>query len=331
MSAELGRVPEPVGWLDNRNFIVPPDIIPVRRVSPQPHKPRTLCQHRAEGTPVCRAGGRDWFGDHVFVDAHAPDLRNACGTSFTAHASCLVGLLLLLAGPDPTVPQRVSAPLRMPAFVAVMAGGPAGSTGSPTFAAPDRSKRADKAHVAQADPRRKPSAAPDTAATGDANPDEDFARSEPVEAAQTAVSAGDPPNDTNASSSDHDAGGANGGGDGGSPAGGNGAGPGGGGTGPGMSPGPYRLGQGIEPPRKIKHVAPVYPEGALAIRALGTVVIEATVGSDGKVHEAKVVHSIAALDQAALDAVRQWEFTPSSLNGVPVAVIVTILVQFAIH
>jgi protein TonB len=61
------------------------------------------------------------------------------------------------------------------------------------------------------------------------------------------------------------------------------------------------------------------------------VIVEATVGADGKVHEAKIVHSIPPLDQAALDAVRQWEFAPSRLNGVPVAVIVTILVQFAIH
>jgi protein TonB len=99
----------------------------------------------------------------------------------------------------------------------------------------------------------------------------------------------------------------------------------------GMSPGPYRAGQGIEPPRKIKDVAPLYPPAALTARAFGTVIVEATVGADGKVHDARVVHSIPSLDQAALDAVRQWEFEPSRLNGTPVAVIVTVLVQFAIH
>ena len=61
------------------------------------------------------------------------------------------------------------------------------------------------------------------------------------------------------------------------------------------------------------------------------VLIEAVVGTDGKVQEAKVIHSVPLLDQAALDAVRQWEFTPSRLNGVPVAVIITVIVQFAIH
>jgi protein TonB len=98
-----------------------------------------------------------------------------------------------------------------------------------------------------------------------------------------------------------------------------------------MSPGPYKVGNGIEPPRKIKDVAPVYPATALTQRTFGTVVVEAIVGPDGKVHDARVMHSVAGLDDAALDAVRQWEFLPSRLNGVPVAVIVTILVQFAIH
>jgi TonB family protein len=98
-----------------------------------------------------------------------------------------------------------------------------------------------------------------------------------------------------------------------------------------MSPGPYRLGQGIEPPRKVKDVRPIYPSGAMALRALGTVVIEAIVGADGKVHEAKVLHSIPELDRAALDAVQQWEFAPARLNGAAVAVIVTVLVKFSLY
>ena len=106
---------------------------------------------------------------------------------------------------------------------------------------------------------------------------------------------------------------------------------GGGSSGIALSPGPYRPGQGIEPPRKIKDVAPIYPSGALAVRAIGTVVIEAIVGADGKVHEATVVYSIPQLDRAALDAVRQWEFAPSRVNGVAVAVIVTVMVKFSLY
>ena len=44
--------------------------------------------------------------------------------------------------------------------------------------------------------------------------------------------------------------------------------------------------------------------------------------------DAKVVHSIPLLDQAALDAVRQWEYTPTLLNGVPVPVLVTVTINF---
>jgi protein TonB len=94
---------------------------------------------------------------------------------------------------------------------------------------------------------------------------------------------------------------------------------------------PMRVGGGIEPPRKIKDVRPVYPQNALTDHSRGTVLIEAIIGTDGKVQDAKVLQSVPLLDQAALDAVRQWEFMPSRLNGVPVAVIITVIVQFAIH
>jgi protein TonB len=107
--------------------------------------------------------------------------------------------------------------------------------------------------------------------------------------------------------------------------------PGGTGTSRAGSPAPLRLVGGIQPPRKIKDVKPVYPQGALSDQARGSVVIEAVVGVDGKVTDAKVIQSVPLLDQSALDAVRQWEFLPSRLNGVPVAVIITVIVQFAIH
>jgi protein TonB len=48
------------------------------------------------------------------------------------------------------------------------------------------------------------------------------------------------------------------------------------------------------------------------------------------VTDAKVLRSVPLLDQAALDAVRQWEFTPTLLNGVPVPVIMTVTVQFTL-
>jgi protein TonB len=113
--------------------------------------------------------------------------------------------------------------------------------------------------------------------------------------------------------------------------------PGGTGSGPSVEPahqpaatGPFRVGDGIDRPRKIKDVKPVYPLPAMAAQVGGNVVIEATIGTDGKVHDTRVLKSIAVLDQAALDAVRQWEFEPSRLNGVAVAVTMVIIVTFAL-
>ena len=91
---------------------------------------------------------------------------------------------------------------------------------------------------------------------------------------------------------------------------------------------PVRVGGQIKTPIKIKDVKPVYPAIARSAGVAGAVTIEATIGPDGKVVDAKVVRSIPLLDQAALDAVRQWEYTPTLLNGVPVPVLVTVTINF---
>ena len=84
-------------------------------------------------------------------------------------------------------------------------------------------------------------------------------------------------------------------------------------------------------PQKTRDVRPVYPPIAQSARVQGIVIIEATIGPDGAVKDAKVLRSIPLLDQAALDAVRQWVFTPTLLNGVPVPVIMTVTVQFTLQ
>ena len=91
---------------------------------------------------------------------------------------------------------------------------------------------------------------------------------------------------------------------------------------------PVRVGGQIMPPRKIKDVQPVYPDLARTARVSGAVTIEATIGEDGKVTDARVVRSIPLLDQAALDAVRQWEYLPTLLNGVPVPILMTVKINF---
>jgi TonB family protein len=89
-----------------------------------------------------------------------------------------------------------------------------------------------------------------------------------------------------------------------------------------------RIGGQIKAPTKIKDVTPVYPPLAKSARVSGVVTIEATIGPDGKVIDAKVVRSVPLLDEAALDAVRQWEYAPTLLNGVPVPVLVTVTINF---
>lgn len=91
---------------------------------------------------------------------------------------------------------------------------------------------------------------------------------------------------------------------------------------------PVRPGGKVKQPERIVYVAPVYPAVAISARISGTVIIEAVIGTDGSVRDAKVLRSIPLLDAAALAAVRQWRYTPTTLNGVPVAVVMTVSVRF---
>jgi len=100
---------------------------------------------------------------------------------------------------------------------------------------------------------------------------------------------------------------------------------------PGWAAGAIRVGGQMPPPTKTKHVNPVYPPIAESARVQGVVILETIIGADGKVQDARVLRSIPLLDQAALDAVKQWEFTPTLLNGSPVPIIMTVTVQFTLQ
>jgi protein TonB len=89
-----------------------------------------------------------------------------------------------------------------------------------------------------------------------------------------------------------------------------------------------RVGGQIKEPKKLKNVNPVYPDIARQARVQGVVILECTISPQGKVTEVKVLRGIPLLDQAATDAVRQWVYTPTLLNGVPVPVIMTVTVNF---
>ena len=94
---------------------------------------------------------------------------------------------------------------------------------------------------------------------------------------------------------------------------------------------PVRPGGDIKPPARIHYVAPVYPEIARRNGVKGIVIIEAVIGVDGRVDNARVLKSVPLLDAAALEAVRAWSYSPTLLNGRPTAVIMTVTVLFNLN
>ena len=96
-------------------------------------------------------------------------------------------------------------------------------------------------------------------------------------------------------------------------------------------PAPVRVGGNIKAPERIKNVDPVYPSIALSARVTGIVILEAVIGLDGKVSEVTILRGAALLDDAAINAVRQWEYTPTLLNGVPIRVVMTVTVNFTLQ
>ncbi len=94
---------------------------------------------------------------------------------------------------------------------------------------------------------------------------------------------------------------------------------------------PIKVGSNIKGPTRIKAVPPVYPAEAAASKTQGVVVIEATINAAGVVSDARVVRSVPIFDQAALDAVRQWRYNPTFVNGLAVPVIITVTVNFSLE
>jgi len=95
--------------------------------------------------------------------------------------------------------------------------------------------------------------------------------------------------------------------------------------------GPVRVADLPVSPRKIVDARPMYPEIARAARVEGTVLLEAVLDTSGRVTQLRVIKSVPMLDQAALDAVRQWRYTPSLYGGHAVSVLMTITVRFTLQ
>src|SRR6267143_821552 len=97
---------------------------------------------------------------------------------------------------------------------------------------------------------------------------------------------------------------------------------------PAVHHGPYRVGGRVQAPRVIRQVQPVYPVLAREARIYGVVVIDSVIGADGNVTEMKLVSGHPLLTQAAFDAVGQWKYQPTLLNGTPVAIEMYVTVHF---
>jgi TonB family protein len=94
---------------------------------------------------------------------------------------------------------------------------------------------------------------------------------------------------------------------------------------------PLKLSEGVLQAQLISRVEPRYPQLAVQTRQSGTVVLHAIVSRDGRINALEVVSGSPFFVQAALDAVRQWRYRPTMLNGEPVEVETTITVQFILQ
>jgi TonB family protein len=93
---------------------------------------------------------------------------------------------------------------------------------------------------------------------------------------------------------------------------------------------PLRVGGNVRAPRKTVDVRPVYPDVMRDAGLEGVVPIEAVIGTNGSVTAVRVVSAQVHPDfaRAAVDAVRQWRFTPTLLNGTAVEIVMTVKVEF---
>jgi len=74
---------------------------------------------------------------------------------------------------------------------------------------------------------------------------------------------------------------------------------------------------------------PQYPPLARAARVTGVVLLQATISKQGTIEDLKVITGHPLLNEAAMEAVRQWRYKPQLLNGQPIEVITTITVNFS--
>jgi len=94
---------------------------------------------------------------------------------------------------------------------------------------------------------------------------------------------------------------------------------------------PLPIGGNVKPAQLLSSVAPAYPQLARNQRLSGDVKIDALIGENGHVSAMKVISGPALLHQAAMDALRLWKYQPATLNGQPMAMHLTVTIQFKLQ
>ncbi len=95
--------------------------------------------------------------------------------------------------------------------------------------------------------------------------------------------------------------------------------------------GPVRIGGRVAQANLVRQIQPVYPALAKSARVQGTVEFTATIAKNGSIEDLQLVHGHPLLVNAARDAVSQWKYRPTLLNGQPVEVVTDIVVNFTLN
>jgi periplasmic protein TonB len=104
------------------------------------------------------------------------------------------------------------------------------------------------------------------------------------------------------------------------------------GSGGGTGGGVFRVGGGVSAPKAIYQPDPEYSEEARKVKQMGVVVLQLVVGADGNPREIRVVRTLGlGLDEKAIEAVKKWRFEPAKKDGRPVAVLVSVQVDFHLY
>jgi periplasmic protein TonB len=105
------------------------------------------------------------------------------------------------------------------------------------------------------------------------------------------------------------------------------------GSGGGFGGGAYRPGGAVFPPRVLRQTTPHYTSDAMERRIQGSVLLEIVVTREGTVGSVRVLRSLdpGGLDEEAVKTIREWQFVPGRLSGVPVDVVANVLMAFSIR